>query len=389
MAITPNFREVSKLLIVFAIILLNSELVVRVKAQLLVKPLFEIPDSYWEPLWDFPTSDSVQELSWDFPTSAPVQEPSWHFPTSDLVQEPLWDFPGSDSVQEPSWDFPTNDSVLEHLWDYSSTDSVWDISNTAPCFVNTTGNVTLFQGKSRSHSCSVQVSSPEGSRIQIEINGSLNDDAETQSYLYYKRIDISYECHNKYVNFGELSESCESVINDRNVTVTLQGFVSLYISYVMTETGTSELCPDFVEGGIQHVNDKSTECKDMQGYDSVIKCKIVGYDGNMPIYTNVLPAKCDKILGPRQVTYHCDNDDLSQNFTTLIVYPNDINYLDISFNSLLAVQERSFEGLSQLRVLDLSYNKLTGLPPDVFSTLTSLNDLYMEYNQITSACRHI
>ncbi len=260
---------------------------------------------------------------------------------------------------------------------------LWDISNNniQPCFVNTTGNVTLFRGESRDHSCTLQVSSPEGSLIQIQINGSLNDDADTLSYLYYKRTDIPLLCHNKYVDFGELNEPCKSVINDRNVEVTLQGFVSLYISYVMTSTDTSEQCPDFLEGNMEHLDDnvdKRSDCKNMQGYNTVIMCMFYGDTCRIELKPN-----CDAILGSRKVTYQCDNNDESQNIRGLIVYPNDLLGLDIAFNGLLAVQDRCFEDLGKLRFLTLDFNELKSLPPEVFHTLNSLHDLGLALNQIT------
>ena len=58
--------------------------------------------------------------------------------------------------------------------------------------------------------------------------------------------------------------------------------------------------------------------------------------------------------------------------------------LDLSSESLTAVQARDFLGLSGLEVLRLNHNSLGSLPADVFDGLTSLQELYLNHNALAA-----
>ena len=59
--------------------------------------------------------------------------------------------------------------------------------------------------------------------------------------------------------------------------------------------------------------------------------------------------------------------------------------LDLSSESLTAVQARDFHGLTGLQVLRLNHNALGSLPADVFDGLTSLQELYLNHNASLAA----
>jgi len=56
--------------------------------------------------------------------------------------------------------------------------------------------------------------------------------------------------------------------------------------------------------------------------------------------------------------------------------------LDLSYNKLQTLDEKSFQGLKNLENLNLSHNKLTKLPPGTFSSLISLQTLSLSHNAI-------
>ncbi len=57
--------------------------------------------------------------------------------------------------------------------------------------------------------------------------------------------------------------------------------------------------------------------------------------------------------------------------------------LDLSRESLTAVQARDFRGLTGLQVLRLNHNSLASLPAEVFDGLASLQELYLNNNALT------
>ena len=59
--------------------------------------------------------------------------------------------------------------------------------------------------------------------------------------------------------------------------------------------------------------------------------------------------------------------------------------LDLSSESLTALQARDFRGLTGLQVLRLNHNSLGSLPADVFDGLTSLQELYLNNNASLAA----
>ena len=58
--------------------------------------------------------------------------------------------------------------------------------------------------------------------------------------------------------------------------------------------------------------------------------------------------------------------------------------LDLSSESLTAVQARDFRGLGGLEVLRLNHNSLAALPEDLFDGLTGLEELYLNNNSLTA-----
>jgi Leucine-rich repeat (LRR) protein len=59
-----------------------------------------------------------------------------------------------------------------------------------------------------------------------------------------------------------------------------------------------------------------------------------------------------------------------------------VQFLFLSFNQLIFLDNDVFEGMSNLSVLDLSYNYLSSLNASLFRNLTELNILDLKYNRI-------
>ena len=60
--------------------------------------------------------------------------------------------------------------------------------------------------------------------------------------------------------------------------------------------------------------------------------------------------------------------------------PNSTIHLDMSYNQIHTLRNRSLEYLVNLRFLDLSYNRLRQIEPDAFKGLTKLTEMRLNNN---------
>jgi Leucine-rich repeat (LRR) protein len=60
--------------------------------------------------------------------------------------------------------------------------------------------------------------------------------------------------------------------------------------------------------------------------------------------------------------------------------PNSTIHLDMSYNKIHTLRNRSLEYLMNLRFLDLSNNDLGQIEPEAFKGLTKLTDMWLNHN---------
>ena len=60
------------------------------------------------------------------------------------------------------------------------------------------------------------------------------------------------------------------------------------------------------------------------------------------------------------------------------------NLLSLQNNSLTALPERIFRGLSRLQQLSLSHNTLSALPEGIFANLSQLQELWLDNNRLSA-----
>jgi len=63
---------------------------------------------------------------------------------------------------------------------------------------------------------------------------------------------------------------------------------------------------------------------------------------------------------------------------------NNLIKIDLSFNQIQYIEDKTFAGLINLSEINLSNNQLTSIETNMFNGLAILNIIDLEYNQITS-----
>ena len=254
--------------------------------------------------------------------------------------------------------------LIEPLWSH----------NTSQCYVDrqTSGRI-LFHG-SMIETCSLQVTAPPETRIQLQIPG--RNTSQEPSFLYIEHDGDLENCDNKYVVFNEQIDICSSIVNHKNIQVNLQGKVSLVIRDVPTMDILSK-CPKEGVSTTENVSQLSN-CSGLKIYNESISCD----PQDVHMCRIKFPSNCGAVLGHREVTYEKCKYNLSLKHTAVVIYPLHTMILDLSNNKIIKIRARSFSGLQNVHKLNLSRNSLSKLNVDAFWGLTNLTCLDLNSNRI-------
>nr|AGJ51103.1 variable lymphocyte receptor C [Petromyzon marinus] len=90
---------------------------------------------------------------------------------------------------------------------------------------------------------------------------------------------------------------------------------------------------------------------------------------------------CSSATDSSPETVDCSSKTLADVPTGI---PASTERLQLNYNQLTSIPDKSFHGLARLTYLGLSNNKLPFLPVGVFDQLTELKQLFLQYNQLKS-----
>ena len=292
--------------------------------------------------------------------------------------------------------------VLQPLWNVSDS-----LNGTNPCFVDEDvgKGMVSFTGSS-DLSCRLQVTAPQGSRIQLQLPRN-HSNSYGDSFLHVERLGNMEICLNKYVVIENQPEGCISTLSHQNILLVLNGEASIFVG----DIPSMEIPPQCPEFSIQRLNENvshTLNCNYVKGYSDKITCEhdlTVDYvDCRLNFQTH---RNCNAILGPRDLSFQCNDFGPSQHKTKMIEYAHSLASLDLtgnriieisaeSFlrlktlqrldlenNNLISLHDGSFRGLFALKILILRENKLALLPPSLFQNLRELQGLDLTSNMLS------
>ena len=266
--------------------------------------------------------------------------------------------------------------MIEPLWDMTDT-----LNSTNVCFVDDDvgQGMVRFMGSS-DLSCSLQVTAPQGTYIGLKLQGNINKSTE-HSFLYVERLGNLEVCLNKYIVFEKQHEGCFSILSHPNISVVMYGVANVFVSDI-SSLGIPPECPEFNTQRYGENVSQTSNCYSVNGYTNKITCE-QGLGLNCRLKFLIL-ENCDAILGPREVTFRCNDFTPSQNQTNLIIYHHGITTLDLSGNRIVEIRNDSFLDLQTLQSLSLQYNNLATLHAGSFHGLFNLQILLLHNNKLRS-----
>ena len=262
---------------------------------------------------------------------------------------------------------------------------LWTNANfTAKCDLDdrfTNDSILWFQ-RSASFTCSVRIRASEDGFTLLKLPSKINP-----AFFMYIELEgdtEELECINRFVMIKQGQLACGVLFSGAVLKVQLKGNVSMAITDV-PKAHVSFKCPDTDVPNAMNKN--SSICLPFQvvGYKKEIYC--TSNDENLPYQSCRLnfDPQCTSTLGNRGVTLQC----LQMNTTTfekmMILYPDNLAELDISYNKITSVNSSSFLGLYDLDILNLSDNLIDTIIDDAFHGLYNLQELWLNGNKQTTS----
>ena len=197
------------------------------------------------------------------------------------------------------------------------------------------------------------------------------------------------------------SYPCKVGFGFKNLTIYLQGDLSISISEMSTDMLPSELpsdCPDTQkEDATLKPNVTSNNCYTMKRYDSIITCaswnaSIMASQQNTECGLH-FPSHCNTTLGNREVFLECSRSEPLQDnnfllhrsihiYTTMLIYPSNMTSLTLTGNNIHKIEADALQGLNQLQQLYLGENHLEEIDTHLFENLATLIILDITYNHL-------
>ena len=290
--------------------------------------------------------------------------------------------------------------------------------------INTNGNKSVVVHGSPQQLCSWQVTKLQGlSFLQqfLDKDSKSNQDV----FLYIEQAGDLEPCESRYVSIDIHSYPCTVGFPDRNLTIYVQGNLSLSISEastVMLPSGLPSDCQDIQMKEVTLIpNATSNYCYTIKGYDSIITCasknaSIMASHQNTDCNLR-FPPHCNATLGNREVCLECSiTESLTESkyllfgsiytYTAMLIYQINTVSLNLSANSIYKIEPGALQDLNQLQqlylgnnnleeirhlfrnlvtliILDITYNHIKILKSGTFSDLCKLEKLLLTNNQIS------
>ena len=289
--------------------------------------------------------------------------------------------------------------------------------------INTYENESVIVHGSPQHLCSWQVTMMQGALPLLQFLDEKN--FKSNHFLYIEQADNVAPCESRYVSIDIHSYPCSVGFGFKNLTIYLQGNLSISISETPTNILASGLpsdCQDTQkEDVILKPNVTSNNCYTMKRYDSIITCislnaSIMASHQNTECSLH-FPSQCNATLSNREVFLECSRNehlpdseymlfDSNYTYTALLVYPintvslnlsgnriykieaevlqelNHLQQLYLGNNHLEEIDTHLFKNLATLIILDITYNHLKILRSGTFHDLCNLEELWLSHNQI-------
>ena len=289
--------------------------------------------------------------------------------------------------------------------------------------INTYGNESVIVHGSPQHLCSWQVTMLQGALPLLQFLDEKN--FKSNHFLYIEQADNVAPCESRYVSIDIHSYPCSVGFGFKNLTIYLQGDMSISISETSTDKRPSELPSDCQDTQKEEVtlkpNVTSNDCYTMKRYNSIITCASL----NAPSIASQqykecsfhFPSHCNATLRNREVYLEClsnkhplDNVYLPLGsiyaYTALLIYPIHTVSLNLTGNNIISIIEAGalqqlnqlqqlylrdnhleeighlFKNLTTLTILDVTNNHLKILKSGTFSDLCELEELLLTNNQI-------
>ena len=228
--------------------------------------------------------------------------------------------------------------------------------------------------------CSVQLASSNGTAVFIRISQG--------AFMYAERKANIFECQMKYVSV-RADKTCLFVSRHSKLKLFLQGDKANGSSIIISQmpgNASAPICQDDTRSKEQHTS-RVSQTNHCQAYESddLLICNL------SPDYTCSFkfPGNCNVTLGNRVVEFHCLADSIRSSHKALIIYPSSILTLDLTRQSIVALNVNSFTTLNSLKSLLLAYNYLGVLPRRLLSGLQNLEYLTLRGNQLSSLDENI
>ena len=239
-----------------------------------------------------------------------------------------------------------------------------------------------YQGNNNQR-CSVQVLSPLGSLIVIEIPEERND---TDFFLYLERKGNSLKCQNTFVVLSGDDATCSATFMHNHIEIIL----SINVRVLIFEVNETELhdfeCPELSK--IDHGRHLNQPCSVVKGYNQFITCATqstyVEENKHIQGFCHInLMSDCNVFLGKLEVSFLC-HDKLLHNQTSVLMYPSNLLVLFLSKNNIIEISDTAFNHLHALHRLQLFGNYLSDLPEYVFWSLGNLLHLDLGSNRLVT-----
>ena len=280
------------------------------------------------------------------------------------------------------------------------------LSNTSieqTCLVQTGnkyGNKSVIVHGSPQHLCNWKVSMLQGSSLFLQFFDKENFKSNQSDFLYIEQGGEIGPCESRYISIDIHSYPCNVGFRDTNVTIYLQGNLSISISETPTNmlpSGLPSNCQDTQMEVFLKPNVTSNDCYNKNGYDSIIIC--VSSNASVTAsYKNTecslhFPSQCNATLGNREVFLECSsNKHLPDNnylplgsiytYRAMLIYPINTVSLNLSGNRIHKIEAGALQELNQLQHLYLGDNQLNEIDQHLFTNLATLVILDITSNHL-------
>ena len=262
----------------------------------------------------------------------------------------------------------------------------------------TNSQSTLTVYRNVSLSCDLYIDPLSSSQILISV---VAGNITSTDYLYVERMGQLGVCSNRYVVFMELlQQPCRANFGSAAIQLHFRGDIAVGIQEIMVEEDRPLKCPEVnQEDMVGALEGQTSNCKQVQGFSSVIQCVRTNHQWWIRIYNDLTgqweydskptsrcdvqcPNNCSCMLSNRQVLFNCSQNipHLVKTSSRCLLFLSDISYLNLSKNGISALTMETFMSIGKnIRYLDLSSNFLTTLPSGSLDYLCNI--IYLDFNR--------